>query len=114
MKLCVSALAFLTLAMGQESVSELKHVIIPQPNGGRGVYLAALNVERGVAYPTVVKLSGNVEIKTPVCMPASKKGANLVCDGYMIVRTDEALFHEDTGQIEAHGNVTVTPIQHQN
>jgi uncharacterized protein YdeI (BOF family) len=100
--------------MGQEPASELKHAIVPQPNGGRGVSMAALYIERGVEYPTAVKLSGNVEIKTPVCAPAPKKGANMVCDGYLVVRADEALFHfhEDTGQIEAHGNVTVTPLRH--
>jgi hypothetical protein len=112
MKLCVALLAFLALAMGQEPPPELKHVIIPQPNGGRVVYLTALNIERGVEYPTVVKLSGNVEIKTPVCIPGPKKGANMVCDGDMVVHADEAVFHEDTGQIDAHGNVTVTPLKH--
>ena len=114
MKLCVLASAFLTLAMGQDAAPELKHVIVPQPHGGRSVYLTALNIERGVEYPTVVKLSGSVEIKTPVCLPARKKGANMVCDGDMVVHADEAQFHEDTGQIEAHGNVTVTPLQHRN
>jgi len=112
MKLCVCAIAFVALAMGQEPAPELKHVIVPQPHGGRGVYLAAQSIERGVEYPTVVKLSGNVEIKTPVCLPALKKGANMVCDGEMVVHADEAEFHEDTGQIEAHGNVTVTPLKH--
>jgi hypothetical protein len=74
--------------------------------------MAALNIETGVDYPTVVRLSGKVEIKTPVCTPASKNGANTVCEGYTVVRADEVLFHEDTGQIEAHGNVAVTPLQH--
>jgi hypothetical protein len=85
---------------------------VPQSNGGRGVSLAAQSIERGVEYPTVVKLIGNVEIKTPVCLPARKKGANMVCEGAMVVRADNAEFHEDTGQIEAHGNVTVTPLKH--
>jgi hypothetical protein len=111
MRLFVIILAFVTLAIGQDAAPEMKHVIVPGPNGNRSVSLAALNIERGVEYPTVVKLSGNVEIKTPVCLPAGKKGA-MLCDGYMVVHADEAQFHEDTGQIEAQGNVTVTPLQH--
>jgi hypothetical protein len=111
MRLFVIILAFVTLAIGQDAAPEMKHVIVPWPNGSRNVSLAALNIERGVEYPTVVKLSGNVEIRTPVCLPAGKKGA-VVCDGYMVVHADEAQFHEDTGQIEAQGNVTVTPLQH--
>jgi len=102
---------FLALAMGQDAAPELKHMIVPQANGSRGVSLAAFNIERGVEYPTVVKLSGNVEIKTPVCVPARKKGANMVCEGAMVVHADAAEFHEDSGQIEAHGNVTVTPLK---
>ena len=111
MRLFVIILAFVTLAIGQDAAPEMKRVIVPWPNGNRNVSLAALNIERGVEYPTVVKLSGNVEIKTPVCLPAGKKGA-MLCDGYMVVHADEAQFHEDTGQIEAQGNVTVTPLQH--
>jgi hypothetical protein len=30
----------------------------------------------------------------------------------MILRAEEATFHEDTGRIEAHGAVTVIPLQH--
>jgi hypothetical protein len=112
MKFFVCILAFLRLAIGQVNPPEMKHIVIPQPNGSRGVALAALSIERGVEFPTVVKLSGNVEIKTPVCIPSPKKGANMLCDGDMVVHADEAEFHEDTGQIEAHGNVTVTPMKH--
>jgi hypothetical protein len=35
-----------------------------------------------------------------------------VCDGYMMLRAEAAEFHEDPGQIEAHGNVSVTPLEH--
>ena len=31
----------------------------------------------------------------------------------MVVTADEAEFHEDTGQIEARGNVSVTPLRHE-
>jgi hypothetical protein len=109
MKLCLSALAFAALAMGQTTTPDIKHVIVPKTDGSIGTTtLSAAHIERGAEYPTVVKLSGSVEIRTRVCMPVGKKQA-MVCDGYLILHADEAEFHEDTGQIEAHGNVTVTP-----
>jgi len=111
MKLRVSAFAFATLAIGQTTAPEVKHVIVPRTDGRGTTALSAVSIERGAGYPTVVNLSGQVEIRTPVCLPVGKKHA-LVCDGYMIVHADEAQFHEDTGQIEAHGNVSVTPLQH--
>ena len=91
---------------------DLKYLIVPTANGNRAVSISALNVERGVEYPSVIRLSGNVEIKTPVCLPVGEDRA-FVCDGYMILRADEATFHEDTGAIEAHGNVSVTPLAHE-
>jgi len=41
MKLWVSAIALLTLAMGQNG-PELKHSILPTPNGGRPATVSAL------------------------------------------------------------------------
>jgi hypothetical protein len=111
MKPCILVIAFLALAMGQDAAPEQKHLMLPTVNGARPVMVSALRIERGVEFPTVVKLSGNVEIQTPVCLPTGKKGA-MVCDGDMILQADAAEFHEDTGQIEAHGNVTVTPLRH--
>ena len=100
----------LPLAIGQGN-AERKHLTVPPLNGGRAVALSALSIERGVSYPSVVKLKGNVEIRTPVCLPVGQDSA-LVCDGEMIVRADEAEFSESTGEIQAHGNVTVTPLRH--
>jgi hypothetical protein len=100
----------LPLAIGQDN-AERKHLTVPPLNGGRAVALSALSIERGVSYPSVVKLKGNVEIKTPVCLPVGENGA-MVCDGEMIVRADTAEFDESTGEIQAHGNVTVTPLRH--
>ena len=114
MKFVVCTVAFLTLAIGQVNPPEMKHIVIPQPNGSRDVSLAAQQIERGVEYPTVVRLNGNVEIKTPVCIPSPKKGANMLCDGDMVLHADRAEFHEDTGQIDAHGDVTVAPMKHRN
>jgi hypothetical protein len=107
--LAVTVLPILVLA--QENSTELKHFTAVPANGSRPVSLAALSIEHGGQYPTVIRLKGKVEIKTPVCLPAGKGGA-VVCDGEMIVRADEAEFHEDTGEIQAHGNVQVTPLRH--
>jgi hypothetical protein len=101
----------LSPALGQASNNhQLKHVTAAPMNARRPVSLNALEIERGVEYPSVVHLKGNVEIKTPVCVPAGKGGA-MLCEGEMAVRADEAEFDEATGQIQAHGNVTVTPLQ---
>jgi hypothetical protein len=106
-----ASIALLTLATGQDMTSEQKHLTIAPQNGNRAVALTALSIERGVAYPSVIRLKGNVEIKTPVCLPVGKKG-ELICDGEMIVRADEAQFHEDTGEIQPSGHVTVMPLRH--
>jgi hypothetical protein len=104
---CVSV-TFLIPAIGQETVPQLKHLSIAPLSGGRPVSVSALHIERGVEYPSIVRLSGNVEIKTPFCTPPATNWT-VTCYGEMIVRADDALFHEDTGQIEPHGNVVVTP-----
>lgn len=89
---------------------ELKH-LTASINALRPSSLTALSIERGTNYPSLIRLKGSVEIKTPVCLPVGNDGAP-VCDGEMIVRADEAEFHEDTGEIQAHGNVQITPLQH--
>ena len=73
--------------------------------------LTALEIERVGQYPAAVRLKGAVEIKSKVCFRLGKRN-ELVCDGEMILQADEATFHEDTGQIEARGAVTVIPLRH--
>jgi hypothetical protein len=107
----LSGLLVATLAVGQED-SGLKHLVVPVFNDGHTVTLTAQRIEKGIPYPSVIKLAGSVEIKSQACLPVGKEG-RLICDGYTIVRADEAEFHEDTGQIEAHGNVSITPLQHE-
>ena len=48
-----------------------------------------------------------VEIKTPVCLIVGRNNAHS-CAGYIVLRADEADFHENSGQIEGRGNVPVT------
>ncbi len=111
--ICCPLAFLLPPALGQDDKAvEVKHLTAAPQNGSRTVALAALSIERGAHYPSVVKLKGNVEIKTPVCLPVGKE-SELVCEGYMVVTADEAEFHEDTGQIEARGNVSVTPLRHE-
>jgi len=104
----------LSLATGQEKKEspQQKHLPVAVLNSKQSVSVQALDIERGVEYPSVVKLKGNVQIKTPVCLPVGKKGAT-VCDGYMIVRADEAEFDEKTGEIRPYGNVVITPLEHE-
>ena len=119
MKVLVLAAVILPLWIVSSSVkaqepqtAELKHLMSAPLNGsGPPVSMAATSIERGTHYPTVIRLKGTVEIKTPVCLPTGKDSA-LVCDGEMIVQADEAEFHEDTGEIRAHGNVQIVPLRH--
>src|SRR6266567_3279071 len=95
------SLCFSCVVGGQE----LKHMIGVAVNGARPSTLTAFEIERGAGYPAAIHLKGAVEIKSPVCLPVGKRG-KLICDGEMILRADEATFHEDSGQIEANGVIT--------
>jgi hypothetical protein len=101
------SLFFTALAAGQEQ----KHVTAVPVNGARPATLTANDIERGSQYPSAIHLKGGVEIKAPVCMQIKKRG-KLVCDGSMILRADEATYHEDSGKIEASGTVSITPLRH--
>src|SRR5216683_1254671 len=58
------------------------------------------SIERGVHYPSIVQLRGNVQI-------TMKIGVGVAPPRFMILvlRADEASLHEDTGEIEARGSV---------
>ena len=73
-----------------KTAAQKLHVMATGPGGGT---LAAFSIQRGALYPSVIQLKGDVEIK--------RTG--------MILRADEADYHEDTGEIEARGNVRVKP-----
>src|SRR4051794_11271099 len=102
------SLAFAGLAPGQAQM----HLTSAPLSGGRQVTMAADEITRTGDYPSTVHLKGAVEIRTPVCLSATENSKPL-CDGQTIVRSDEATFHEDTGQIEAKGSVTVVPLFHE-
>ncbi|HEY2017432.1 MAG TPA: hypothetical protein VGH38_28195 [Bryobacteraceae bacterium] len=95
------------------SLSQVKHLTVFPVNAVRPVLLSALAIQRGAEYPAEVELKGAVEIRTRVCImqgkTKSKKGG-LVCDGETVLRAEEAIFHEDTGAVEAQGKVTLTTV----
>ena len=86
---------------------EIKHLWVPTSTSVRPASVSAAEVEREGNYPAVIHLKGSVEIKTPVCVAGGPQDSQ-ICDGYVVLHADAADFHEDSGQIEARGNVTVT------
>jgi hypothetical protein len=93
-----------------QAPTELKHLTVAPVTAHRPVTLTALSIERGVGYPSIIILKGSVEIRTQFCIPSGKKGA-MVCEGEYTLRADQAEFHEDTGEIQATGTVSITPHQ---
>lgn len=71
------------------------------------ISIAARQIERELPYNGIVHLKGSVEIKTPVCLATGPGNAH-TCAGYVVLRADQADFHEESGQIEADGNVKLT------
>jgi lipopolysaccharide assembly outer membrane protein LptD (OstA) len=70
-----------------------KHILAAPLNAHNGARLSALQIERGPSYPSVIHLTGNVEIKS---------------SGF-ILQASAADYDEDTGEIRARGEVTVKP-----
>ena len=66
------------------------------------ITLQADSIQRRPSYPSVIQLKGNVEIKTKTVVQDSPVSLMI-----MVVRADEADYHEDTGEIEARGTVRV-------
>ncbi len=65
--------------------------------------LQADSIERGVRYPSVIQLRGNVQITSRTVVSHSPLTLMI-----MVVRADEADYHEDSGEIEARGSVQIT------
>ena len=89
------------------TADQRKHLSVPTATSIRPLSVAAAQIERGSEYPAVIHLKGDVEIRTPVCV-TSGPGTALVCAGYLVLRADAANLHEDSGAVEASGNVRVT------
>jgi lipopolysaccharide assembly outer membrane protein LptD (OstA) len=100
---------FSCLCQSQEPV-ERKYLMVPILNASRPVTASAMNVSKEPAYPSLIRLSGKVEVRTPVCLPI-EPDQKFICNGETILRADEAVLHQDTGEIEAHGAVRLIPVQ---
>jgi len=79
------------LARAQEAAR--KHLATAPVNGRRQALLSADSIQRGVSYPSIVHLSGNVEVRST---------------GF-IVQADSAEYDESTGEVHARGEVIVKP-----
>ena len=99
MKLFLAAIVtlgavWLSTAAGQAPAGELKHVTLVSKEGKRGpVNASALDVVKGVPFPSVAHLKGNVEIRA---------------NGF-ILHADQADYDEVSGEIKAEGNVSIKP-----
>src|SRR5438067_653938 len=65
--------------------------------------IQANSIERAVRYPSVIHLKGDVQITTKIGV--SDAPVRLMI---MVVRADEADYHEDTSEIEARGSVQMS------
>ena len=106
MKYSILALLFLA---GVSSGQQQKHLTVVPLNGAWSSTLTANDIERVGRYPSTIHLNGGIEVKTYVCRSSNGKR---VCDGYTILRADTATYHEDTGEIEANGSVSISPLLH--
>ena len=105
----LAAIAVCTVALTAQDypAGQLKRLSVPTTTNVSPMSVAALGIEREGDYPAIIHLKGSVEIKTPVCTKAGP-GSVLHCDGYVVLRADQADLREDSGEIEARGNVRVT------
>jgi lipopolysaccharide assembly outer membrane protein LptD (OstA) len=62
--------------------------------------IQADSIERPVQFPSTIQLKGNVEITTKINVADAPPRLMI-----MVLRADEADYHEDTGEIEARGTV---------
>ena len=96
------ALVCIVAACVVASAADQKHMRIS--NSDHVVFdLAANSIEtESSASATVVHLKGNVEIRMRWADTSPER---------MVMHADAADFHEDSGEVDAHGNVTVTPVK---
>ncbi|HKD08238.1 MAG TPA: hypothetical protein VKB79_20220 [Bryobacteraceae bacterium] len=79
------------LARAQDATR--KHLPTAPVNGRRQAMLSAESIQRGASYPSIVHLSGNVEVRST---------------GF-IVQADSADYDEGSGEVRARGDVIVKP-----
>jgi hypothetical protein len=79
------AVCFFPLIAQEGPGGQLKHLSVPTLTNLKPLSVAALQVERGAEHPSIIRLKGNVEIKTPVCLAIGGNNAQM-CGGYVVVR----------------------------
>jgi lipopolysaccharide assembly outer membrane protein LptD (OstA) len=105
---------FVPQAIGQDDKAQAQrlHLMrpIPQSGGGR-IELTASEIQRDLsnkANESIIQLKGNVEIKMITCVPTGRHDGK-VCEGAMVMHADAVDYNEKTGEIDASGNVHITP-----
>lgn len=100
--LCALTICFIAGAASQKHlrIATSDHVVVD---------LAADSMETDSATstaagqsPVIVHLKGNVDIRMRWTDASPER---------LVMHADAADFHEDTGEVEAHGKVTVTPVK---
>ncbi len=102
-----TALLFCAALAAQDPAPGRKHLSVAVANSPRPFFVAALGIERGAQYPSIVHLKGAVEITMPVCA-VTGPGNTHTCAADVVVHADEAYLHEDTGQIDTRGAASIT------
>ena len=87
--------AFLPQAVCQPPDRRLHHL-------AGNATIVADSIERAPSFPSIIRLKGNVEIRTKAVVQHSPVSLMI-----MVVTADEADYHEDSGEIEARGKVHV-------
>jgi hypothetical protein len=108
MKILVLGIAIVCQLMGQDKAEKL-YLIMGAPGGK--VALSAFSMQRDLSSPAttpIIQLKGNAEIRMIACLPTGKDDA-VVCEETVTVHADEAEYNEKSGEINARGNVRMTP-----
>jgi hypothetical protein len=109
MKLFIAILVCtITIGAQDQAGTQQKHLSLPIVGNPRPFAASALEIDREIPYPSVIHLKGDVQIRMPVCV-VTGPGWTHQCAGEIVVSATEADVHEDTGQIEAKGEIRVTP-----
>jgi lipopolysaccharide assembly outer membrane protein LptD (OstA) len=103
------------ICQDNRSQPERLHLTRPFPQSSPGrVELTASNIQRDLSSKereSIIHLRGNVEVRMVTCGPAGRDDA-MACDkGSMVLHADEVDYNEKTGEINARGDVRVTPYQ---
>jgi lipopolysaccharide assembly outer membrane protein LptD (OstA) len=107
----VSTFALQAICQENKTQPEQLHLMIASPDGnGHRVALTASSMQRDLSSKegaSIIQLKGNVLIITETCIPSSRSNP-AVCAGTMWLHADEVDYNENTGEIDARGNMHIT------